>query len=321
MKSVNDYFNEKETPNMYKFYRNGVWGRNMKSTYVTKTNPSHFSMVTGYYQETHGVVGSIMFDPLFNETFTQNTKGSKWWDNGLSIPIWNANQMAAQQRFSYASSWPGSLEAIGGQRAHYIDSFVNHLKWENAIDKTIKLMLDKKTPVNLALVHYDEPEETAQDYGPFSNETKQQIKQVDKLIGYLLDSLSKSNLLNDTNIMIVSDHGMAEVHFENLIDLSKITNKSLYRLFGSSPVFNVLANEGKKDLVYKMLVNASKNNHFVVYKREEVPKEYHYSNHRRILDFVIEAEEGYFFSEKKEKWFPHKYFGAHGYNNSLFSMR
>ncbi|RWS00367.1 ectonucleotide pyrophosphatase/phosphodiesterase family member 5-like protein, partial [Dinothrombium tinctorium] len=49
----------------------------MKSTYVTKTNPSHFSMVTGYYQETHGVVGSIMFDPLFNETFTQNTKGSK----------------------------------------------------------------------------------------------------------------------------------------------------------------------------------------------------------------------------------------------------
>ncbi|RWS00455.1 ectonucleotide pyrophosphatase/phosphodiesterase family member 5-like protein, partial [Dinothrombium tinctorium] len=57
--ALNDYFNEKVTPNMFKFYLNGVWGRNMRSTYITKTNPNHFSIVTGYYQETHGVVGNM----------------------------------------------------------------------------------------------------------------------------------------------------------------------------------------------------------------------------------------------------------------------
>ncbi|RWR99884.1 ectonucleotide pyrophosphatase/phosphodiesterase family member 5-like protein [Dinothrombium tinctorium] len=308
---------------MFEFARNGVRATNMRSTFTTKTFPNHYSIVTGYYQETHGIVNNQIFDPLFNETFTLATRGSKWWDNGLSIPIWVANQMIAgsHKRYSFVSMWPGSWERIHGQKPYYLEPYNKTSNWNARIDRMIKLMLDKQRPANLAVLYFDEPDSTSHYYGPFSNQTRQQIRRADSLINYLLKKLKKANLSSKTNIIILSDHGMAEVPFEKMIDLNKISDTSLYRVYGSAPVLNVLANEGEKERVYEMLKKASFDNHFAVYKREDVPKQYHYSNHRRILDIIIEADEGYYADVQINKWFPGKYMGVHGYNNSLLSMR
>ncbi|RWS04330.1 ectonucleotide pyrophosphatase/phosphodiesterase family member 5-like isoform X2 [Dinothrombium tinctorium] len=317
----NDYFSEKDTPNLFKFAKNGVWGRNMISTFTTKTFPNHFSIVTGYYQETHGIVNNVIFDPIFNETFSMSSRGNKWWENGLSIPIWVANQMVKNDQYSYVSMWPGSWEEIHGRRPHYSEPYVEKSNFEKRIEKMIAALSRKRKPANLAVMYFDEPDQTSHHYGPFSKETREKIKIVDNLVDFLIKRLEKANLANQANIIILSDHGMAEVAFENMIDLNKIADTSCFRVFGSAPVLNILAKEGKKELVYEMLKKASIKNHFNVYQREEVPREYHYSNHRRILDFVIEAHEGYYVDTVIEKWFRGQKAGVHGYNNSLFSMR
>lgn len=83
-----EHINANITPTLHRIMSEGVHGLNMKSTFVTKTLPNHFSIVTGYYQETHGIVNNVMYDPLWNETFDINNRDSKWWNNGITFPIW-----------------------------------------------------------------------------------------------------------------------------------------------------------------------------------------------------------------------------------------
>jgi len=83
-----DYIDKDLTPTLFKLSKNGVTGGHMKSLFITKTFPNHLSIVTGLYEETHGVVHNFMFDSVFNQTFDPHNTQEKWWDNNVSIPIW-----------------------------------------------------------------------------------------------------------------------------------------------------------------------------------------------------------------------------------------
>jgi predicted AlkP superfamily pyrophosphatase or phosphodiesterase len=83
-----DYLHPKLTPFLYQLSQSGTSGPNMKSMLVTKTFPNHYSIATGLYEESHGVLANNMFDPEFNETFRVNNLERKWWDNGHVKPIW-----------------------------------------------------------------------------------------------------------------------------------------------------------------------------------------------------------------------------------------
>ena len=56
---------------------------------------------------------------------------------------------------------------------------------------------------------------------------------MDALIGRLLLRLKTANILNSTNLVIVSDHGMKELNFENYFNFHKIP-KTLYDVKKSS---------------------------------------------------------------------------------------
>ena len=76
---------------------------------LTKTFPNHFTLVTGLYEESHGIVANTFFDPVFNDTFyldavSKNYLDSKWW-NGE--PVWITNQKAFKKR---CVQIPGSRE-------------------------------------------------------------------------------------------------------------------------------------------------------------------------------------------------------------------
>ena len=55
-----------------------------------------------------------------------------------------------------------------------------------------------------------------------------------------------------------------------------------------------------------------------VYKKRDVPVEYHYRSNRRIGQIVAIANEGYKLTEDEK---PYLTRGAHGYNNTLETMR
>ena len=107
-----------------------------------------------------------------------------------------------------------------------------------------------------------------------------------------------------------------------MINLDEFLDKSLYEIYGSSPVLSILPKNGFDNDVYTLLKNISATKHFRVYRPKEIPAEYHYSNNRRILSIFLEADEGWDIVHPNTTWKPKgNPYGKHGYNNSLASMR
>ena len=116
-------------------------------------------MVTGLYEESHGIVHNEMYDPSLDETFESGTKESrdhKWYgQNKLAEPIWVTNQKAGNGRKS-AASWVGSGVKFEDQAP--INIPYNMTKpYNELIDEFIALFVKPDDPINFGAVYFDEP--------------------------------------------------------------------------------------------------------------------------------------------------------------------
>ena len=250
----------KLTPNFDYFIANGVFVDNgVKNVYITKTFPNHFSIVTGLYEESHGLVANEFYDPVKMEEISifAHTKEAYWFDNGTDEyngypePIWLTNEKASghYKRHSGIVFWPGS-EAKGmtvdPDRFFYYDKAKN-MSFTERIDIAIGWFLTEEKPINLGLIYFNEPDHTGHRVGPDAQEMMELIEELDGVVGYLLTKLRQSNLISKLNVIITSDHGMQ--YFDKVIELDSCVDGSLYRNFGNGPVMNILPNPGKSNVI------------------------------------------------------------------------
>jgi hypothetical protein len=64
-----DFLNRKITPALSAFIASGVSPKYMLPSFPSVTFPNHFTLVTGLYPESHGVVSNQFWDPGFEEEF------------------------------------------------------------------------------------------------------------------------------------------------------------------------------------------------------------------------------------------------------------
>ena len=67
-----DYFDkfERELRALKNITKSGVHARNgIESVFSTKTFPAHWSIATGLYEESHGIISNKFYDPISNSTF------------------------------------------------------------------------------------------------------------------------------------------------------------------------------------------------------------------------------------------------------------
>uniref|UniRef100_A0A3P8VUV1 Ectonucleotide pyrophosphatase/phosphodiesterase 2 n=1 Tax=Cynoglossus semilaevis TaxID=244447 RepID=A0A3P8VUV1_CYNSE len=75
-------------PHIDKLRTCGTHAPYMRPVYPSKTFPNLYSLATGLYPESHGIVGNSMYDPVFDATFTlrgQEKLNHRWWGGQ---PIW-----------------------------------------------------------------------------------------------------------------------------------------------------------------------------------------------------------------------------------------
>lgn len=62
----------------------------MIPTFPSLTFPNHFSIVTGLYNENHGITGNSIYDPQYSAKVNliggSNALEAQWWNR--SEPIW-----------------------------------------------------------------------------------------------------------------------------------------------------------------------------------------------------------------------------------------
>ncbi|XP_030208804.1 bis(5'-adenosyl)-triphosphatase enpp4 isoform X4 [Gadus morhua] len=113
-----DYLWQYPMPNLELLYRGGVLVEELTNIFSTKTFPNHYSLVTGLYAESHGILASNMYDAAHNKTFSlAHDQDPFWWSQAL--PLWLT---ALDSNYSTAAAmWPGSDVAIGNRTAtHFL---------------------------------------------------------------------------------------------------------------------------------------------------------------------------------------------------------
>ena len=75
-----DYPDLYHLPNFYSLMKRGVRAKYIQNNFATVTFPLHFTMVTGLYEETHGIVANTIYDPILKAIATLDTMNdTKWW--------------------------------------------------------------------------------------------------------------------------------------------------------------------------------------------------------------------------------------------------
>uniref|UniRef100_A0A8C5SXJ7 Ectonucleotide pyrophosphatase/phosphodiesterase 2 n=1 Tax=Laticauda laticaudata TaxID=8630 RepID=A0A8C5SXJ7_LATLA len=176
----------------------------------------------------------------------------------------------------------------------------------------------------------DQPDMAGHRYGPFSSEMLGPLRDIDKILGQLMDGLKQLNLHRCANIIFVGDHGMEDVTCERTEYLSSYLSNvdDITLIPGTLGRIRAKANSNVKfdpKAIVANLTCKKPDQHFKPYLKQHLPKRLHYANNRRIEDIhlLVErrwhvAKPGDVFKKITGKCYFH---GDHGYDNKINSMQ
>ena len=312
-----DYLDITDTPNFDKMAKNGVRSKGLIPVFISKTFPNHYSIATGMYAESHGLIANSFFASDLDSYYSmRNRKSVENGDFYGGEPIWVTAEKQGVKTASYF--WVGTEAAIADIRPSIWKRYDQKVPFDDRIDSVMTwFSLPISQRPRLILLYFHEPDGTGHEYGPSSVETVKQIQRMDGIIGTIMEKAGKLSIANKLNVLVVSDHGMTEVHPEQTIDLSAYTDLSDITTAGAGPTVFLSAESSKRlTSVYndlQQLPNAK------IYWKRDIPERWHYRDHERIPEVLVIADEGWTLMPMGHG--PGMPKGTHGYDNELSSMR
>ncbi|KAK3872787.1 hypothetical protein Pcinc_018272 [Petrolisthes cinctipes] len=315
-----DYRYRGLTPTLERMAKEGVSTYYMKPSYPTLTFPNHYTIVTGLYPASHGIIANSFYDPEYKESFSMSNNEGKWW---WGEPIWLT--LRRQGKRSATCFWPGSDSDINGTHPDYWFKYSasDNMPFEARIDQVMKwLSLPNDTRPHWVSLYMDEPDHTGHSFGPETSDVDQTLKRMDEIINRLQTALREGDLTDKVNVIVVADHGMVSAGPEKVINLTNyVPNiKDLaYSYDGSFSRINFKDNPNiDNDTKLEVLeaLTCTSNTALRAYAKEDLPKRFHFDNNRRIEDIVLDLDEG-FIVNTDESW---SILGQHGYDNYYSAM-
>lgn len=307
-----DYAKQFKLQNLKKIAVEGVHAKSMKPSYPSKTFPNHYSIVTGLYPDHHGIINNVFYDAALNESFSLSSDAktdSRYYGGN---PIWNLSEQQGVKTASFF--WPGS--DIDKRNPSYFKKYDSKIPYGARIDTVLKwLQLPEKQRPHLVTLYFDEPDHTGHNFGPLSAETKKAVIKMDSIMGALSHRLDQLEIGKKINLIIVSDHGMANISNDKKVAvLDYLKPEWLGYKAVVNPIMSLQAKAGCQDSIAKALKKVP---HIKFWKSTEVPKRLHYGTNPRVHDFVIEAKKGYSLVSKESQNIKG---GTHGYDNNEKDM-
>ena len=315
-----DFPEKTETPNLDRLVARGVRAERLVPIFPTKTFPNHYSIVTGLYAEHHGIVSNNMYDPEMDARFRLSDREAvgdgRWWGGE---PIWVT---AEEQGLTAAAFfWPGTESPIQGVRPTFWNEFDASIPNADRVAQVLAwLDLPEESRPTFVTLYFEDVDNAAHRWGTDHEETRAAIRTVDSALGWLLEGLDERGITDQVNLVVASDHGMADISRDRMIFLDDYADLSGVDMIDYDPVAALRPATQEIDAVYGALAGAHP--HLSVYKRESIPERYHYRDNPRIQPIIAVADEGW--SITTRSYFnarPNAYTGStHGYDNQLTSM-
>ncbi|MEN1941076.1 alkaline phosphatase family protein [Luteimonas sp. MJ246] len=315
-----DRINATDSPNIARLAAGGVRARWMTPSYPTLTFPNHYTIATGLRPDRHGIVHNSMSDEELG-TFRLSDRDavgtSAWWGGE---PVWVGAENAGLR--TATMFWPGTEAEINGVRPtrwHAYDESVPAM--ERAGTVAGWLLEPEATRPRLATLYFHSVDTAAHTFGPASAEARAALADIDTAIGSLLARLQRGGRLQHTNIVLVSDHGMAPVPPGNQVSTGEMVTLEEARITSIGQVVQVQPNPGFEAGVEARLLG--RHDRYECWRRDQLPARWHYGTHPRIPAIVCQMDEGWdaLFPQMLERRAAGGMRGSHGYDPALPSMR
>ncbi|KAJ2806826.1 hypothetical protein H4R21_000715 [Coemansia helicoidea] len=326
-----DYLGRGLSPNLVRLGREGLRADFMRPSFPSSTFPNHYSIATGLYPGSHGIVGNTFYDTALNATFvytnTSISDQSRWWEGGE--PIW----VTAEKQGVRAAidMWPGSTARIHGTRPSYVVPFSDSVPPGAKVQQLLEwidLPLDRRP--SLLAAYMPEVDHAGHVAGPDSDQVNSAVRLVDGALGDLREQLERRNLTHIVNLMVVSDHGMSSavvhknaIYLDDIIDVSRLTGLYGWPLAAVQP-------KDDRDIpeMFLKLQRASAGQPWKVYMREDLPQRFHYTHKTRVAPISVIPDLHYYVTtrdwDKSTGGAPgagEHVIGVHGYDNVDPEMR
>ncbi|GMR58839.1 hypothetical protein PMAYCL1PPCAC_29034, partial [Pristionchus mayeri] len=270
---ANRYVNWKTTPTIKKMGECGGRAEAMYPSFPSKTFPNHYSIATGLYPGSHGIIDNSFYTPNGAKYDTQN---GTFYEGE---PIWNT--VVKNGKVSKTLMWLGSYDKINGLEASYHakEYMKNTHDFISKIDKVTDWLISDDPPA-LSMLYLEEPDETGHYHGPQSNEVNPSFHLIFSFVNKCIIIIGQAGVLGCTNIALVSDHGMRNI-------------KKYVNLNETDPEYpSVLTSTGNNVLFYQNIsitsLHCKNGSDYRVYRsREDFPLRFHYDHENIGFPYVM----------------------------------
>ncbi|HJZ75809.1 MAG TPA: alkaline phosphatase family protein [Vicinamibacterales bacterium] len=236
-----DYVTSDAMPHLARLGERGIVFTAHHSVFPTVTRVNGSSLVTGSYPETHGLLGNAIYIPAVSPTRVLDTGAredlvavERAVGRLLTAPsLGESLERAGKRLAGFSSGSTGSayllnqaarnrvivhndyalpqnladrvLKRLGPTPTHATPNIAQHRR---AIDAYLAFGVDE-LHADAAIIWLNDPDATAHAKGIGSPASQEALAGVDAEIGRLEDALRARGLLDQTNIIVTSDHGFS----------------------------------------------------------------------------------------------------------------
>ncbi|XP_077208909.1 ectonucleotide pyrophosphatase/phosphodiesterase family member 3 isoform X1 [Paroedura picta] len=310
-------------PNIEKLKQCGTHSKYMRAVYPTKTFTNHYTIVTGLYPESHGIIDNNMYDVHLNQNFSLSgtSKSNPAWWGGQ--PIWLTAMYQGLKAGTFF--WPGSDVKINGTYPNLYILYNKAITYESRITKLLEwLDLPKAARPDFYTLYIEEPDTSGHSFGPVSAQTIAALKLADQALGMLMEGLRQRNLHNCVNLILLADHGMDKTFCNKLEYMTDYFDKINFFMY-EGPAPRIRARNIPKDFytfdsegIVKNLTCKKLDQHFKAYLTPNLPKRFHYVNNIRIDKVHLMVDRQWL--AVRSRSYTYCGGGNHGYDNEFKSM-
>lgn len=293
-----DFLARFHPPSLERLAARGLVARALIPPFPSKTFPSHYTIATGLYPGHHGVITNTFYDPAFGAWFrvkdSTAVRDGRWFGG---VPIWIAAEREGVRTSVYF--WPGSEGVVQGHRPSAYWNYRASTPDSVRVDASLaQLRLPPARRPHLVMLYLTVIDDTAHRYGPDSPRIAGAVATADRAVARLLAGVDALPMRDSVNVIVLSDHGMAQSSQERMIPLRPILasagiDTGAVQMGDNGPTMSLWFG-GDAALAQRALAALRRGlSHARAYTPSETPPAWHLAGNLRAGEVLVVAEPGY----------------------------
>ncbi|GAB4418529.1 MAG: ectonucleotide pyrophosphatase/phosphodiesterase [Bacteroidia bacterium] len=303
-----DYAEKYQASNLLRFAQEGVQAEALLPCFPSSTFPNHYSIVTGMYPATHGLVNNSYYDPARQAHYGMGDRAKvedgSWYGG---TPLWVLAEQAGMLSACYF--WVGSEADVQGVRPSWYYKYDGSVPNADRVARVLEwLRLPEAKRPHFITLYFSDVDSKGHSLGPDAPGVGKAVQELDSLLGVLDAGIQALGL--PVNLIIVSDHGMYGVDTEAPVYLAQEADLGPFEVARGSCVWMLYSQDSAQTEATYARLRERAAGRYDIYRRDEVPAHLHFRSSDRIGDLVAVARPPHVFAVWGQRPSP----GAHGYD-------